>query len=287
MGSRVAGGIVNLHWEHWQWWSVVVVRPLVWKWQHWLKDSRLNWSIGDVKERRLQMVCHVLSFENDLKKIYGYMEDIQKGRFCLFLFSNTASHHCFLLPRQWLKNGSWKCSRSARPWLNVQRQQLKKCVRVRVEYWGREGWIRRRKTVKWQGREINEGATVFIFSVAFSDKRWPSDINIKRSNKIDTHTRAHTRMQAHHTHMHTNTGHQYHIWAFICRIYFTDKHNACACRWWKSVQDAEETNPLFPEEIRRHRETFACLCRHRYTDVLFLFVFVCRNYVNLSRRWFC
>lgn len=191
MGSRVADGIVNLHWEHWQWCSVVVVRPLVWKWQHWLKDSRLNWSIGDVKERRLQMVCHVLSFENDLKKIYGYMEDIQKGRFCLFLFSNTASHRCFLLPRQWLKNGSWKCSRSARPWLNVQRQQLKKCVRVRVEYWGREGWIRRRKTVKWQGREINEAATVFIFSVAFSDKRWPSDINIKRSNKIGTHTRTH------------------------------------------------------------------------------------------------
>lgn len=32
---------------------------------------------------------------------------------------------------------------------------------------------------------------MFIFSVAFSDKRWPSDINIKRSNKIDTHAHTH------------------------------------------------------------------------------------------------
>lgn len=80
----------------------------------------------------------------------------------------------------------------------------RKCVRVKAvgrqrKMMGQIDSYKKREIVKWQARVIDEGETVFIFSVAFSDKQWPWDINIKHSNK----TRAHSHTHNHQTHMHT------------------------------------------------------------------------------------
>lgn len=78
---------------------------------------------------------------------------------------------------------------------------------------------------------MDEGEAVFIFSVAFSDKQWPRDINIKHGNKTQALAHAHT---------HTMHPYAYQtqdiniIYEHLYAEYFTGEDNVC---FWRAGDD--------------------------------------------------